>query len=140
MSNIDFAQMITAADTLTADKARLLEDLARLRWKAETGGIVTPGETFVRTDRETRAALTEAVNALQAGLMQGPVPWKMAHGWEDLTQENIEAIITAVAGHVRACFAAERAVQAQIEASENPASFDTAEAFETALNALQSPL
>ncbi|WP_297340309.1 DUF4376 domain-containing protein [Pseudophaeobacter sp.] len=140
MSNIDFTQAVTAADALTSNKARLMEELARLRWNAETGGIQMPDQTFVRTDRETRAALTEAVNALKAGLMQGPVPWKMAHGWEDLTQESLEEMTIAVAGHVQACFAAERATQAQIEASEIPASFDTAAAFEAALNAAQSPL
>ncbi|KPD10858.1 DUF4376 domain-containing protein [Phaeobacter sp. 11ANDIMAR09] len=137
-SNIDFTQTITANDIHETQKARLNDELAHLRWQAETGGLLTPDGTLVRTDRETRASLTEAVNALQAGLMQGPVPWKMADGWADLSQTELEAITSAVAGHVQVCFAAERTVQAQIEASEDPASFNTESAFKVALNALQT--
>lgn len=138
MSNIDFSKAITAAQSLASAKTRLCEELARLRWRAEVGGLVMADGTLVRTDRETRAALSEAVNALRADLMQGPVPWKMASGWADLSQADLEAMTSAVARHVQDCFAAERTVQGQVDASEDPTGFNTATAFEAALSALQT--
>ncbi len=139
MTNIDFSKAITAVQSLASAKEQIEEELAHLRWRAEVGGLVMEGGIVVRTDRETRAALTEAVNAIRAGLMQGPVPWKMASGWADLAQEDLEAMTSAVARHVQNCFAAERTVQAQVDALENPAGFDPAAAFEAALNALETP-
>ena len=139
MSNIDYSKIVTANDKAAETKRLLQGELARLRWEAETGGLELPDSTFVRTDRETRAALTEAVNALQAGLMQEPVPWKMNHGWEDLTQANLEAITAAVAAHVRDCFAAERTAQEQLETTGNLSSFDASAAFLAALDAAQTP-
>ncbi|MGR3622431.1 DUF4376 domain-containing protein [Pseudophaeobacter sp.] len=139
MSNINFAQVITAADKAAAAKVSLLADLAQARWEAETGGLVLPNGLPVRTDRETRAALTEAVNALQAGLMQEPIPWKMAGGWADLSKADLEAITTAVAAHVQASFAAERSVQAQIDEAEDLTGFDVSAMFEAALKGVQTP-
>lgn len=133
MSNINFSQVITAAEKAEVAKARLVEDLAQARWKAETGGLVLPDGSPVRTDRGTRAALTEAVNALQAGLMAEPIPWKMAGGWVDLSKPAFEGITTAVAAHVQACFAAERSVQALIDAVEDLATFDVSAAFSAAI-------
>lgn len=133
MSNIDFAQVITAADKTAAAKVKLLNALAQARWRAEIGGLTLPNGMQVRTDRETRAALTEAVNALQAELMQDPVPWKMQDGWADLSQADLAIITSAVAAHVQACFAAERAVQAQIEAAEDLTGIDVDAELQAAL-------
>ncbi|UWS78525.1 DUF4376 domain-containing protein [Phaeobacter sp. G2] len=130
-------QITTPEEIAVTSRAALLTDLANIRWKHEVGGLTLPDGAQVRTDRETRAALTEAVNSLSNGLMQAPIAWKMAAGWTDLSQQDLEAITAAVSAHVQASFAAERTVQAQIEAQENLTGFDLQTAFTAALNASQ---
>ncbi|MEQ3671481.1 MAG: DUF4376 domain-containing protein [Pseudophaeobacter sp.] len=125
----------TAEEIVVTERAALLTDLANIRWKHEVGGLTLPGGVEVRSDRETRAALTEAVNSLSNGLMQAPIAWKMAAGWTDLSQQDLEAITAAVSAHVQASFAAERTVQAQIEAQDDLTDFDLQTAFEEALAA-----
>ena len=114
-------------------RAQLIADLAAHRYGFETGGVALPNGLSVRTDRGTRASITEAVNALEAGLMVAPVPWKLEAGWADLTHADLKGIASAVAAHVQAGFAAERAVQAQIEAAEDLAAFGVPAAFAAVL-------
>ena len=114
-------------------KADLSADLAAYRYEQEVGGVSLPNGMEVRTDRETRASITEAVNALEAGLMIAPIPWKLATGWADLTHNDLKGIAAAVAAHVQACFAAERAVQVQIDAAGDLTAFDVPAAFTAAL-------
>ena len=114
-------------------RAQLISDLAALRYEVETGGITLPTGITVRTDRGTRASITEAVNALEAGLLADPIPWKLETGWVDLTRADLSAIAAAVAAHVQAGFAAERAVQGQIEAVTDLPAFDVPAAFDAAL-------
>lgn len=133
MTNINLSKLITAEDKATAARAGLKADLANTRWQHETGGLMLEGLP-VRTDRETRAALTEAVNSLAAGLMTEPVIWKMAAGWAELSEAQLQAITAAVSAHVKASFAAERAVSDQIDAMEDVAGFDVAAAFQAALS------
>lgn len=134
MSNIDMSKVVTAEDKAEAARAYLKERLADLRWQFETGGLVLEG-VQVRTDRETRAALTEAVNSLAAGLMTEPVIWKLAGTWAELNEVQLQAITAAVSAHVKASFAAERAVSQEIDALEDMAGFDVAAAFTAALTA-----
>lgn len=114
-------------------KAELSAELAAYRYEQEVGGVSLPNGMEVRTDRETRASITEAVNALEAGLMIAPIPWKLATGWADLTHNDLKGIAAAVAAHVQACFAAERAVQVQIDAAGDLTAFDVPAAFTAAL-------
>ena len=133
MSNIDFTQVVSAGDKAEAHRQTLLADLASLRWAAETGGVTLQNGFFARTDRETRAALREAVSTLHDGLMQDPIQWKTPAGWVDLTLDELEPITAAVAAHVQRCFAAELAVEAQIEGLLDLSSFDIQAAFEAAM-------
>lgn len=126
-------QITTPEEIAVTARAALLTDLANIRWKHEVGGLSLPDGAKVRTDRETRAALTEAVNALSNGLMQAPIAWKMAAGWTDLSKQDLEAITAAVSAHVQDSFAAERTVQAQIEALDDLNGFDLAAAYDLAL-------
>lgn len=116
-------------------RAQLVSDLADHRYGFETGGVTLPNGLSVRTDRGTRASITEAVNALEAGLMVAPIPWKLATGWVDLTHADLKGIASAVAAHVQAGFAAERSVQAQIEGAADLPAFDVPAAFAAALSA-----
>ena len=121
------------ASEAEALRAQLVSDLAAHRYGFETGGINLPNGLKVRTDRGTRASITEAVNALEAGLMSAPIPWKLEAGWVDLTHADLKGIASAVAAHVQAGFAAERAVQGQIEAATDLSAFDVPAAFNAAL-------
>lgn len=133
MSNIDFSQVVTADQKAEAQRLRLLEDLSRIRWECETGGTALPDGTPLPTDATTANKLTSAVKGLQDGMIAEPIAWKFPEGWQDLTQAQIEAAAGAVAQHVQKCFAAERAVSAQIEALADPAGFDVQAAFNSAL-------
>lgn len=117
---------------LDAARARQLARLAEIRWQHETGGL-TMGDSFIRTDRETRAALTEVVNSLAAGLMSEPVMWKLRDGWGELSEAELRAITAAVSAHVKASFAAERAVAELVEASPDPLAIDLQAEFVAAL-------
>jgi hypothetical protein len=79
------------------------------RYDVETAGISVSG-VEVRTDRESQAMLTGAWAMFrQLGAEAPAVQWKGRDGWHSLGQAEIDAIATAVAEHVEACFAAERA-------------------------------
>ncbi|TMW77980.1 DUF4376 domain-containing protein [Thauera sp. UPWRP] len=91
--------------------------LAVIRQQAEVAGV-TVGETLVRTDPESQMKVTGAFVAITGGLIPD-VTWKGANGWITLTATEITAIAAAVAGHVRKCYAVERAVFEQI--AEAPA-------------------
>lgn len=104
--------------------------LAELRWQRETGGVTLPDGTVLQTTRDAQAQIANAVQASALGLVAFPLPWKAATGWVDLTDQVVLRTVAAiVAGHVAACFRAEKAVDQQIEIGrvENlAAAFDTA--------------
>ncbi len=126
---IDWSNVVSAEAKRTKERAALVAVLARIRWQFETGGLVLPDGTQIRTDRETRASITEAINSLNSGLMTEPGTWKMANGWAELTGDTLAAIAGAVGAHVKASFAAERRVSEQIEALPDVAGFDLQAAF-----------
>lgn len=137
MSNIDFAQTVTAEEKAAAVRAALFADLAEVRWQRETGGVTLPDGTGLPSDEGTARKLTSAVTSLQNGMIAEPVSWKFPDGWQDLTQVQIEAAAAAVAQHVQACFEAERTVSGQIEAltDAEAAEFDVQAEFDSALAA-----
>jgi hypothetical protein len=90
------------------DDARnaLLERLAEKRRSVETGGV-NFGGVVIRTDAESQAKVSGAL--LHVGRNPNTViDWKGANGWGQLTKTQVEAISDAVAGHVQACFTAEK--------------------------------
>ena len=104
-------------------RAEKLAALAALRYQKETGGITLAG-VAVRTDRESQAQLNGAYVSLKEGLIPD-TPWKAANGWMPLTFADIAPIAQAVAAHVRACFAAERAhAQAIAQLPDDVAALD----------------
>lgn len=135
MSNIDLSQMITLHDKRESQRAAAMAHLADLRWQHETGGLTLLDGTRINTSRESQAQISSVVQSLGAGLIAGPVDWKMASGWRQVTPDQISAIAAAVAGHVKACFAAERHVAALLEQTpdEDLPGFDIGAAFGAAL-------
>jgi hypothetical protein len=135
MPNIDPAQMITRQDKETAARQARFEALARLRWQYETGGLALPDGAHVATTRESQAQIASTVQALQAGLIAGPVAWKFLNGWQDLTPEAFGALAQAVSDHVTRCFAAERQVCDRMQAlSGSLSDLDVGAAFMAALS------
>ncbi|MFM5811220.1 DUF4376 domain-containing protein [Aeromonas veronii] len=88
-------------------KESLMADVAAKRWQIETGGIIVAGYP-IATDRESQAQLTCAYTSLKGGLI-ADTQWKSADGsFTMVTIAELEPVASAVAAHVRACFAAER--------------------------------
>ena len=95
-------------------KQQKLTQLANLRYQKEVSGIAVGGTT-IKTDRESQATLTGAWVAVQ----QNParlIDWKADSGWTQIDKTTVEALSSAVAYHVQACFSRERVLSTEIEA------------------------
>lgn len=87
--------------------ASLLSEVAAKRWAVETGGITIAGAQ-IKTDRESQSQLISVYASLNGGLI-ADTQWKSADGsFTMVTIAELEPVASAVAAHVRACFAAER--------------------------------
>ncbi|WP_323781543.1 DUF4376 domain-containing protein, partial [Leisingera sp.] len=130
-------QVVTAETKVAKARVALFADLARIRWKRETGGVTLPDGTSLPTDERTIGKLTGAVESLARGMISEPVAWKFPAGWADLSKAQIEAAAAAASQHVQACFAAEREVSGQIAALDDAEldRFDVTAAFDAALAA-----
>lgn len=102
-----WAKKPTPIRTVTQARAEKLAALAARRYAEETGGIVVGGLS-VATDRESQAMVNGAYSSLKDGLIPN-TEWKGTSGWVVVTLAEIQPIAQAVAMHVRACFANERA-------------------------------
>lgn len=84
------------------------ELITKKRWEVETGGITLPNGIRVATGIDDQNRITSVVaNAERAGLEE--VDFKSAEGWVKVTLAELQAIATAIALHVQACFSTERA-------------------------------
>lgn len=98
---------------ITEEKLKAI--VTAFRWQVETGGITLPSGVRVATGIDDQNRITSVVaNAERAGLEQ--VDFKAADGWAKVTLPELQAIATAVALHVQACFSAERAHHEAIDA------------------------
>ena len=85
------------------------------RWEVESGGITLATGVRVATGIDDQNRITSVVaNAERAGLDE--VDFKAAEGWAKVTLAELQAIATAVARHVQACFSAERVHHEAIDA------------------------
>ncbi|MEW6595639.1 MAG: DUF4376 domain-containing protein [Thermodesulfobacteriota bacterium] len=89
-------------------------ELAAYRYQIETGGV-TVGGSQVATDRESQAMIAGAklFSDMNPAAL---VDWKTATGWVQIDAATITAIANAVGAHVQACFSAERAHSAALDA------------------------
>lgn len=109
------AVLITSpkAEPVTAEGLKAA--VTACRWGVETGGITLPTGVRVATGIDDQNRITSVVaNAERAGLEE--VDFKAAEGWAKVTLIELQAIATAVALHVQACFSAERAHHEAIDA------------------------
>jgi hypothetical protein len=93
--------------TLEIAKANKVADLADDRWQAEESAVQVYG-ALILTDRDSRAALSNASMLLQSGAVE-TVTWKAANKvWLDLSITEINTVVQAVALHVENCFVIEK--------------------------------
>ena len=105
---------VKAVQPLLSPKV-IKERITHKRWEVETGGITLPSGVRVATGIDDQNRITSVVaNAERAGLEQ--VDFKAADGWAKVTLAELQAIATAVALHVQACFSAERVHHEAIDA------------------------
>ena len=98
-----------------AMKPELLAYAASKRFDVETGGISVDG-LQIRTDRESQATINGAFSATLID-QNFTTDWKGADGtWQTIDAAAIHIIASTVKDHVKACFAAEKLVDAGIEA------------------------
>ncbi len=99
------AHMKQQEPLITAESLKAI--VTAFRWEVETGGITLTTGVRVATGIDDQNRITSVVaNAERAGLDE--VDFKAAEGWAKVTLAELQAIATAVARHVQACFSAER--------------------------------
>jgi len=87
---------------------------AARRYTVETGGVSLNGVT-IATDRDSQSMVANAYAGMQAS-GAASVKFKAASGWIELSADQLKALALAVFAHVQACFAAEDAADAGINA------------------------
>lgn len=113
LSEGEEAAHLNPGEVLTIEA--LKDAITQKRWEVETGGITLTTGVRVATGIDDQNRITSVVaNAERAGLEQ--VDFKAADGWAKVTLAELQAIATAVALHVQACFSAERAHHEAIDA------------------------
>lgn len=119
----EFSAAATAAmkkpgwDAPPDPKVALLAYAAEKRWQVENAGTTFEGRPL-RTDRETRSALTEAHVAASLDATFA-TPWQLRDGTTlVVSSKNLPAIIAAVARHRASAFVRFDAVKARIESGE----------------------
>ena len=98
-------------------KRQKLSEVAARRWERENAGVTVSGK-FFSSDERTRTVLIGArVMAKEDAAYTAD--WKFSNGFATLTAADLIAAANAVGAHVRACFAAEKAHIAAIEALQD---------------------
>ena len=128
--NGDLWKITVAAADLSLDqaKAQALNEITNTRYGVETGGVIVGGK-FYSTDRDSQASIARA---------SGTVSWKcngtvtrdieQADGSTvstvcvaapEFVDSDMDAVKSAVANHVAACYAREAALMSAINAADS---------------------
>lgn len=105
------------------DRAELLAQLASRRWEEEVAPVevvLSDARSFaVASDRESRSVLNQFLTV--CSLIPGTTDsWKTADGsYQFINQQFASEIALQIAGHVRECFAREKAVRDIISATDD---------------------
>ena len=102
------------ADAMQALRTQLLQAVTARRWEVETGGITLPGGVQIATTTQDQNRIATVISTAALGGVE-TVEFKAASGWATLTLDQVRGIAAAIAIHVQACFAAERAHHAAID-------------------------
>ncbi len=118
-------------------RKNMLDAIADIRWKYETGGITVDG-IKIKTDRESRGTVFDGYSSLASGLLTVG-RWKFAGEWKTVTLDEMGPIAAAVSSHVDRAFRAEEVVEQMINDAVNTdalLAIDLQAEFEQALNTL----
>lgn len=97
-------------------RADLMDAATSKRWDVMTGGVTLPGGISVGTTIDDQNRVTSVIaNAQLAGVES--MDFKAESGWVTLSLDQVRGIAAAVALHVHACYAAERAHHEAIAAA-----------------------
>ncbi len=97
-------------------RADLMDAATSKRWDVMTGGVTLPGGISVGTTIDDQNRVTSVIaNAQLAGVES--MDFKAQSGWVTLSLDQVRGIAAAVALHVHACYAAERAHHVAIAAA-----------------------
>ena len=97
-------------------RADLMDAATSKRWDVMTGGVTLPGGISVGTTIDDQNRVTSVIaNAQLAGVES--MDFKAQSGWVTLSLDQVRGIAAAVALHVHACYAAERAHHEAIAAA-----------------------
>ena len=97
-------------------RADLMDAATSKRWDVMTGGLTLPGGISVGTTIDDQNRITSVIaNAQLAGVES--MDFKAQSGWVTLSLDQVRGIAAAVALHVHACYAAERAHHVAIAAA-----------------------
>lgn len=88
---------------------------AARRWRGETAGTAWNGWDLPTDDRSQAKYMAE-LQAVRLAVRVDGDPWKFPHGFEPLTNAQIQEMAIAARAHVLACFAREGEVRAAIAA------------------------
>tara|TARA_R100000152_G_C6733485_1_gene157892 strand:+ start:103 stop:741 length:639 start_codon:yes stop_codon:yes gene_type:complete len=121
----DVWKITVAAKDMSLDqsKAQALSEIASTRYAVETGGVIVSGKCY-STDRDSQAAIARA---------SGTVSWKcnatvtrniddvdtVCVGSAEFANSDMDAVGTAVAAHVAACYAREALLMSAINAADS---------------------
>ncbi|MCX4195285.1 DUF4376 domain-containing protein [Methylobacterium organophilum] len=108
-------ESFTAPLTPAMTPAALVAYAADRRFAVETGGVDING-LRIATDRDSQSMVANAYAGMQAS-GAASVKFKATSGWIELTTDQLRSVALAVFAHVQACFAAEDACDAGINAS-----------------------
>lgn len=121
-----------ATQTLPKDVVvpNLKARLAEIRFAKETAGITFKDQT-IPTTREVRYQL------IQSKHVEGTdtINWKLGDSWLSLTQEDLDALLIAIATYVEKCYSAERTVSEKISKVKAPEKLDVETLFNDAFAA-----
>ena len=99
-------------------RADLMDAATSKRWDVMTGGVTLPGGISVGTTIDDQNRVTSVIaNAQLAGVES--MDFKSQSGWVTLSLDQVRGIAAAVARHVHACYAAERAHHDAIAAASD---------------------
>ena len=97
-------------------RADLMDAATSKRWDVMTGGVTLPGGISVGTTIDDQNRISSVIaNAQMAGVES--MDFKAQSGWATLSLDQVRGIAAAVALHVHACYAAERAHHEAIAAA-----------------------
>ncbi|NDV88806.1 DUF4376 domain-containing protein [Aurantimonas aggregata] len=106
-----FVPPAAASDELSPEAA--LAHAADRRWRTETAGTVWNGWDLP-TDERSQAKYMAELQAVGLDVRDDPSPWKFPHGFELVTNAQVQEMAVAARLHVLACFQREGEVQAAI--------------------------